>query len=78
MSSRLKVTLRKGMIGCPPDQKGTIRALGLRRIGQSVEKNDVPEMRGMVFKVKHLVDVEEIADSDGQGKESGELEKPSP
>ena len=75
MSSKLKVTLRKGMIGCPTDQKGTIRALGLRRIGQSVEKKDVPEIRGMVFKVKHLVDVEEIADSGGQGKESGEQGK---
>jgi len=77
MSSKLKVTLRRGMIGCPQDQRGTIRALGLRKIGQSVEKEDVPEIRGMVFKVKHLVDVEEIADSGGQGKESGEQGEPT-
>ena len=60
MSSRLKVTLKKGLVGRPADQRGTVRALGLKRIGQTVEKDDRPEIRGMIFKVKHLVEVEEI------------------
>jgi large subunit ribosomal protein L30 len=65
MSSRLKVTLKKGLVGRPADQRGTVRALGLKRIGHSVEKEDRPEIRGMIFKVKHLVEVEEIG---GGGK----------
>jgi len=78
MSSRLKVTLRKGTIGCPPDQRGTVRALGLRRIGQSVEKEDRPEIRGMLFKVRHLVQVEEMTGSGKRGKKAAEQEKPPP
>jgi large subunit ribosomal protein L30 len=66
MSSRLKVTLKKGVVGRPEDQRGTVRALGLKRIGHSVVKEDRPEIRGMIFKVKHLVEVEEIS----QGKAS--------
>lgn len=60
MSSRLRVTLKRGMVGRSPDQRKTVEALGLKRIGQTVEKDDRPEIRGMVFKVKHLVEVEEI------------------
>lgn len=41
------------------DQKRTIRALGLRRLGQTVEHSDSPSMRGMISKVRHLVTVEE-------------------
>ncbi|PKQ28127.1 MAG: 50S ribosomal protein L30 [Candidatus Anoxymicrobium japonicum] len=61
MSSRLKVTLKRSLVGRPPDQRGTVRALGLKRIGHTVEKEDRPEIRGMIFKVKHLVEVEEVA-----------------
>ncbi|MBN2169592.1 MAG: 50S ribosomal protein L30 [Actinobacteria bacterium] len=61
MSSKIKVTLRRSLVGRPKDQRGTVRALGLHRIGHSVIKDDNPEMRGMVFKVKHLVEVEEIS-----------------
>lgn len=61
MSSSLKITQTKGLVGTPPDQRGTMRALGLKRIGHTVVKEDRPEIRGMVFKVKHLVEVEEIA-----------------
>jgi large subunit ribosomal protein L30 len=68
MSSRLKVTLRKGLVGRPADQRGTVRALGLKRIGHTVEKEDRPEIRGMIFKVKHLVEVEEIPVGDKQRK----------
>lgn len=60
MSSRLRVTLKKGLVGRPADQRGTVRALGLKRIGHTVEKDDRPEIRGMIFKVKHLVEVEEV------------------
>ena len=60
MSSILRVTLKKGLVGRPEDQRGTVRALGLKRIGHTVEKEDRPEIRGMIFKVKHLVEVEEV------------------
>ena len=60
MSDKLKVTLRRGLVGRPQDQRGTVRALGLKRIGHSVIKEDRPEIRGMIFKGKHLVEVEEM------------------
>ena len=55
----IKVTLKKSTIGCKKDQIATVQALGLRKVGQTVEKNDVPQIRGMLFKVKHLVTVSE-------------------
>ncbi len=55
----LKVTLVKSPIGQNVRQKGTVRALGLRKMGQTVEHNDTPVLRGMVEKVSHLVKVEE-------------------
>ena len=57
---RLKVTQRRSVVNRPRDQKATVRALGLHRIGHTVEKDDRPEIRGMIAKVRHLVDVEEI------------------
>jgi large subunit ribosomal protein L30 len=57
---RLRVTWRKSAIGYSEDQKQTIRALGLKRLGQVVEHEDTPAIRGMVFKVRHLVQVEEV------------------
>lgn len=59
MANTMKVTLKKSTIGCKKDQIATVEALGLRKIGQSVEKPDNPQTRGMVFKVKHLVEVSE-------------------
>jgi large subunit ribosomal protein L30 len=56
----LRVTLVRSPIGYPERQKRTIQALGLRRIDQSVEHYDQPEVRGMLAKVQHLVKVEEI------------------
>ena len=58
--SRLKVTLKKSSIGYPQDQRGTLRALGLKKMHQTVEHEDNPSVRGMVQKVTHLVAVEEI------------------
>ena len=57
---QLKVTLKRSIIGRPQDQRDTVRALGLRKIGASVVKEDNNSIRGQIFKVKHLVSVEEI------------------
>ncbi len=56
----LRVTQIKSTIGRPKDQGLTLKALGLGKIGRTVEKVDNPSVRGMIFKVKHLVKVEEI------------------
>jgi large subunit ribosomal protein L30 len=56
----LKVTYKKSTIGYSKDQKATVRSLGLRKLHQSVIHNDTPTIRGMIFKVKHLVSVEEV------------------
>jgi large subunit ribosomal protein L30 len=56
----LRVTQVRSTISCPADQGATLRALGLKRIRQSVDQVDNPAVRGMIFKVKHLVEVEEI------------------
>ena len=55
----LNINLVKSPIGYAQDQKDTVKALGLRKIGQVVKRPDNPAIRGMVFKVKHLVSVEE-------------------
>jgi large subunit ribosomal protein L30 len=55
----LKVIWVKSAIGYSVRQKNTVRALGLRRLGQSVEHRDTPVIRGMIKKVSHLVRVEE-------------------
>lgn len=56
----LKVTQVRSCIGRPADQRATVRALGLKRINDSAEHVDTPAIRGMLFKVKHLVNVEEL------------------
>jgi large subunit ribosomal protein L30 len=58
--TRLKVTQVRSVIGRPQDQKDTVRRLGLHRIRDSVVKDDRPEIRGMLTKVRHLVRVEEV------------------
>ncbi len=55
----IKVTLTKSPIGYSVRQKGTVRALGLRRMGQTVEHKDTDVIRGMIDKVSHLVTIEE-------------------
>lgn len=55
----LKITWIKSTINCSQRQKNTVKALGLRRLGQSVEHTDSPAVRGMIHKVAHLVQVEE-------------------
>ena len=62
--STLRVTYRKSTIGYARDQKATVTALGLRRLNQTVEHPDTPTLRGMVQKVRHLVNVNGVpADS---------------
>lgn len=58
--AKLKVTYRKSAIGYNQSQKGTVRALGLRKLNQVVEHDDTPVIRGMLHKVRHLVEIEEI------------------
>ena len=60
----LKVTQRRSAIGSRPRQRGTLRALGLGKIGRSNVLPDRPEIRGMIAKVPHLVSVEEVAKAD--------------
>jgi large subunit ribosomal protein L30 len=57
--SEVTVTQVRSAIGSKPKHRGTLRALGLGRIGKSNTLPDRPEIRGMIHKVAHLVDVEE-------------------
>ncbi|MGC9220539.1 MAG: 50S ribosomal protein L30 [Solirubrobacteraceae bacterium] len=59
MSATLKVTQLKSKNGSDQAQADTLRSIGLRRIGQTVEVKDTPQMRGMLHKVRHLVEVDE-------------------
>ncbi|MEE9508756.1 MAG: 50S ribosomal protein L30 [Anaerolineales bacterium] len=56
---KLRITLTKSPIGYSIRQKRTVRALGLRRLRQTVEQEDTPVVRGMIAKVSHLIMVEE-------------------
>ncbi len=58
--TKLRIKWVKSAIGYPRDQKDTIRSLGLRKLQRVVEHNDHPAVRGMIQKVRHLVQVEEI------------------
>lgn len=57
--STVLVTQRKSRNGADKRQLDTLRSLGLRRIGQTVEREDSPQLRGMLHKVRHLVEVQE-------------------
>jgi large subunit ribosomal protein L30 len=59
MSSTVRVTQRRSRNGCDKSQLDTLRSLGLRRIGHTVEVIDNPQTRGMLHKVRHLVEVQE-------------------
>ncbi len=59
MARKLKITQTMSGSGHPAVQRATVRALGLRRMQQTVVHDDTPQIRGMVFKVRHLVKVEE-------------------
>ena len=59
--TRLLVTQTRSAIGTKPKHRGTLRALGLRGIGQSNELPDRPEIRGMLARVPHLIRIEEVS-----------------
>ena len=60
MAKTLKITLVKSTIGEKPKTKAPVETLGLRKIRQSVERPDTPDVRGLVHRARHLLDVEEI------------------
>ena len=65
----LRITLVRSTIGRPADQGRTIASLGLRKLNSTVERPDNPSIRGMVSKIRHLVNVEELpALSENQGR----------
>ena len=57
--TKLRVTYRTSAIGYSKDQKATVQALGLKRLNQTVEHKDSPQVRGMINKVRHLVVVDD-------------------
>ena len=57
---KLRIAQNRSAIRRQEDQKRTIRALGIHRMHQVVEHNDTPQIRGMIYKVRHLVEVEEV------------------
>ena len=60
MSKKLRIRQIKSASGHTGDQRRTVRALGIRAMNQVVEHEDTPQIRGMIFKVRHLVRVEEV------------------
>ena len=74
MPGKLKVTLVKSPISHNPTNRATVRALGLHRIGETVEINDTPAVRGMVRTVRFLVKTEEM-DGGATNQESAAKEK---
>jgi large subunit ribosomal protein L30 len=62
MAKQLKITQVRSATSRGAKQRGTIRALGLRRLGQTVVHEDKPEIRGMVRAVEHLIEVEEVGE----------------
>lgn len=60
--SKIIITWKKSAIGFPQDQRRTIEAIGLRRLNSTVEHEDNPIIRGMVNKVRHLVEITEFPD----------------
>ena len=57
----LKITLKRSLIGTRPKQRATAKALGLTKLHKSVIHKDNPQIRGMIAKINHLVEVEEVA-----------------
>ncbi len=59
MANKLRITYTKSAIGYRKSQQATVKALGLKKLRQTVEHDDTPAIRGMINKVSHLVTVEE-------------------
>jgi large subunit ribosomal protein L30 len=58
MAKEFKVKLVKSLIGCNPNQRATVKGLGLRKLHSSVVLKDTPAIRGMIFRVQHLLQVQ--------------------
>jgi large subunit ribosomal protein L30 len=73
MSGTIKLRYKKSAIGYAKDQRETVRSLGFTKLYQTIERPDTPSIRGMVYKVRHLVEVEgegEITGSSIHGQSS--------
>lgn len=64
----LKITLKRSPIGYAESQKRTVRALGLRKLNQTVYHRDEPSIRGMIAQVAHLLQVETVAEEEANKK----------
>lgn len=64
--AKLRITYTKSAIGCSVDQKETIKSIGLRKLNSSVVRDDSPTVRGMIFKVRHLVTVQEVTEGEAR------------
>lgn len=59
MARKLRIRQIRSLSGRDRDQRATVEALGIRRLHQVVEHQDTPQLRGMIFKIRHLLEVEE-------------------
>ena len=62
MAARLKITLRKSPIGYELSQRETARSLGFKKLQQTVVQDDTPVIRGMIHKIRHMVEVESVTE----------------
>ena len=69
--AKLRITYTKSAIGYTVRQKATIKALGFTRLYQTIERDDTPAIRGMIYRVNHLLTVEEVATPAGAAQEVG-------
>lgn len=60
---KIKVTLKKSVIGCDEKQRRVVKGLGLKKVNNSVILLDTPDFRGMINKVSHLLDVKEVLEA---------------
>jgi len=78
MPGKLRVTLVKSPISHNPANRATVRALGLHRIGETVEINDTPAVRGMVRHVRFLIKTEEVDGATATGGETAKAKDAAP
>src|SRR6266498_3109287 len=75
--TKLRITYTKSSIGYSQDQKDTVRSLGLHKLNSTALHDDTPSIRGMAFKIRHLVKVEELADESIVAEVPEEVEAPA-
>jgi large subunit ribosomal protein L30 len=76
MAGKLRVTLRKSTVSTTRQARGTVRALGLHRIGQAVDVPDTPQLRGMIRAVRYLVTAEPVAGTEPREQPGREADRP--